>query len=134
MGWKTATGERHRLAVSNVFELDLTGLSGARVDLGPEFRELLQKYGRPGVIRGWENSVAYQEVKQFDFSNWPRDMSARDRSKMKKLIHTPQWVMISASGMKAALPITGKWVRRGDKGFDRLSRLPVVGTVNENQP
>lgn len=131
-GWRAARG-RHSRVGSNVFELDLTGLYGARVDLGPGFRELLQKYGRPGVIRGWDHSVAYQEVRQFDFSNWPRDMYANDRKKMKKLIHTPQWVMISAAGMKAALPTTGKWVRRGEKGFDRLSRLPVVGTVNENQ-
>jgi hypothetical protein len=117
--------------VSNVFEIDLTSLIGARVDIGPEFRALVQKYGRPGVIRGWDVSVAYQEVRQFDFSNWPREMSANDRKKMKKLVHTPQWLPIAAAGMKAAQPVTGKWVRRGEKGFERLSRLPVVGTVNE---
>jgi len=127
-GWNAVRHHRH--VRSNVFELDLTSLEGARIDLGPEFKGLVFKYGRPGVIRGWDVSVAYQEVRQFDFSNWP-GMSSADRKKMKSLVHTPQWVLISASGMKAAQPLTGKWVRRGDRCFDRLSKLPVVGTVNE---
>ena len=130
-GWETVNGFRIGGPGRNVFNLNLTDLQGARVELGPEFRDLLRRYGRPGVIRGWDMSVAYQEVHQFDFSNWPYEMSSRDRRKMKRLIHTPQWVMISASGMKAALPVTGRWVRRGETDFDRLRRLPVVGTVNE---
>lgn len=126
-GWKTV---QHHHIHGNTFELDLTSLVGARVDLGPEFKALVFKYGRPGVIRGWDESGAYQEVKQFDFSRWP-SMSANDRKEMKRLVHTPQWVMISASGMKVAQPITGKWVRRGERDYVRLRRLPVVGTVNE---
>lgn len=129
-GWQTV--KHHHHIVGNVFELDLTSLKGARVDLGEKFKRLVFKYGRPGVIRGWDVSVAYQEVKQFDFSDWPT-MSKNDRKAMKRLVHTPAWVMISAAGMKAAQPITGKWVRRGDKDFERLSKLPVVGTVNEEK-
>jgi hypothetical protein len=127
-GWQTVKHHHHR--IGNVFEMDLTSLKGARVELGEEFKKLVFKYGRAGVIRGWDTSVAYQEVRQFDFSDWPW-MSANDRKALKRLVHTPEWVLISAYGMKAAQPVTGKWVRRGDKQFDRLSKLPVVGTVNE---
>lgn len=129
-GWQTVKHHHHR--VGNVFEMDLTSLKGARVELGEDFKKLVLKYGRPGVIRGWEHSVAYQEVRQFDFSDWP-EMSANDRKAMKRLVHTPEWVLISAYGMKAAQPVTGKWVRRGDNGFERLRKLPVVGSVNEEK-
>jgi len=129
-GWQTVRHHNHTRIDGNVCTMDLTSLAGARVELGEEFKKLIFKYGRPGVIRGWDTSVAYQEVKQFDFSDWPT-MSANDHKAMKRIVHTPEWVLISASGMKAAQPITGKWVRREDKDFDRLSKLPVVGTVNE---
>ena len=126
LGWRTVR------RVTGACELRGWGSeAGERVDLGPDVKDLALRYGRPGVIRGWEFSVAYQEVRQFDFGKWPDHMPKKDRSKMKRIIHSPQWVMISASGLKIAQPVTGTWVRRGDKDFDRLSKLPVVGSVNE---
>lgn len=128
LGWETTQ------RLSGICELRGWGSdAGERVDLGPEVKDLALRYGRPGVIRGWEFSVAYQEVRQFDFGTWPEHMPRADRLKMKRIIHSPQWVMISASGLKIAQPVTGKWIRRGHKDFDRLSKLPVVGTVNEGK-
>lgn len=107
---------------------------GERFDLGPEFKEIILGFGRPGVLRGWDHrGMAYQEVRTFDFACWPNDMPERAKRKLRRLVHNPEWVLISGNGMKASQPVTGKWVRRDDKDFDRLSRLPVVGEVGRQQ-
>lgn len=104
--------------------------SGDRVRLSPDTEDLILRYGRPGVIRGEDvRGTAYQEVREFDFANWSEHMPERDRKKLRALMHTPQWVLISGNGMKAAQPLTGKWVRSSDSDFERLSRMAIIGEV-----
>lgn len=104
--------------------------SGERVTIGPEFEKLILAFGRPGVIRGQDHrGLAFQEVREFNFADWPEHMPERDRKTLRKLVHTPQWALISGNGMKAAQPVTGKWVRAGESDFERLSRMAILGEV-----
>lgn len=106
---------------------------GGRFDLGSEVNALILRYGKPGVLRANDvRGEALQEVRVFDFANWPEEMGDRDRRRMRKVMHSPQWVMISASGMKAAKPVTGRWYWEKDgEEFRRLKRLPVIAEVTE---
>jgi hypothetical protein len=116
-GWGVATIARHD--------------EGSRVDLGPEVDRLVLKYGKPGVLRANDvRGTALQEVRSFDFSDWPRGMGDADQWRMRSVMHSPQWALISANGMRVCKPITGRWYwQRDGFEFERLSRLPVVGEV-----
>ena len=105
--------------------------TGTRVDLGGEVDHLVLKYGEPGVLSA-PNDVrgpALQEVRCFDFSDWPNVMGDADRRKMKSIVHSPQWCLISANGMRACKPITGAWYWKRDNTaeYERLSKMTVVG-------
>lgn len=103
--------------------------AGARLELGPDFDELVLRYGEPGVLRGYDHrGVAFQEVRQLDFGALPR-MHERDHALLMRLVHTPEYVMIHASGQKVSKPVTGHWVRAEERDFTRLSRMPILGEV-----
>lgn len=114
---------------STVFELRRFP-GGTRVAFTPELEALILKYGEPGVLRGYDHrGVAFQEVRQLDFGALPR-LDERDRKTLMRLIHTPECVMIHASGQKVSQPITGHWVRLDEADFERLSRMKILGEVN----
>ena len=103
--------------------------AGSRLDLGPDFDELILLYGEFGVLRGCDHrGVAYQEVRQLDFGDLPR-MHERDHARLMQLVHTPEYVMIHASGQKVSKPVTGHWVRAHESDFDRLAQMPILGEV-----
>lgn len=115
-------------AVRPVFELTQPK-DGQRIELGADFDHLVLRYGQPGVLRGWDHKgVGLQEVRQLDFGDLPA-MDERDYARLMRLVHTPEWVMVHASGQKVSKPVTGHWVRRDERDFDRLSRMPVLGEV-----
>jgi len=113
---------------------------GERMDLGREFDMLALKYGEPGVLRGYDwRGVAFQEVRRLDFGAIPLNgacpswMDRRDFVLLMKLTHTPEHVMIHASGGQYSKPVTGKWIRASEhrREFDRLSRMKILGRVHE---
>lgn len=105
-------------------------LDGERLDLGPEFDGLTLKYGQHGVIQGWDHKGhALLEVRQLDFGNLP-PMDPSDNALLMRLIHTPQYVMIHASGQKVSKPVTGHWVRSTEpREYARLGQLPKLGEM-----
>lgn len=103
--------------------------AGTRLELGPDFDDLVLRYGEPGVLRGYDHrGVAYQEVRQLDFGSLPR-MEERDHARLMRLVHTPEYVMIHASGQKVSKPVTGHWVREGEPEFGRLGSMRILGEV-----
>lgn len=124
---------RHTLLSAHVCELRAPK-NGERVELGQEFRALILLHGRSGVVRGWDHrGMGLQEVREFDFAAWPATMPERDCKALRRIVHSPEWVLISAGGYKAAQPVTGRWLFRGDDDFERLSKLPLVGEVSRTQ-
>lgn len=110
---------------------------GARMDLGPEFDAIVLKYGRPGTIQGWDHrGKGLQEVRTLDFNTLPLDstcppwMDPAHHARLMQLVHTPQWVMVHASGGQVSKPVTGKWIFSTDAHeYARLSQLPILGEV-----
>lgn len=107
-------------------------LDGERIDLGADFDGLALRHGRPGVIQGWDHKGrALLEVRQLDFASLP-PMDPADHALLMRLIHTPQYVMIHASGQKVSKPVTGHWVRADEaREYDRLGRLPLLGEITK---
>lgn len=111
--------------------------NGARMDLGRNFDGIVLKYGRPGVIQGWDHrGRGLQEVRTLDFAQLPLDstcpgwMDRRDHAELMRLVHSPQWVMVHASGGQVSKPVTGRWVFSAEAAeYARLSELPVLGEV-----
>lgn len=105
---------------------------GERLDLGPEFDHIVLRYGTPGVLQGWDHrGRALMEVRQLDFAALP-SMSDADHALLMRLIHTPAYVMIHASGQKVSKPVTGHWARVHEtKEYDRLERLPKLGEITQ---
>lgn len=111
--------------------------TGARMDLGPDFDGLVLKYGRPGVIQGWDHrGRGLQEVRTLDFTSLPLDstcpswMDAQHHALLMRLVHTPEWVMVHASGGQVSKPVTGKWIFSDSvREYARLSQLPILGEV-----
>lgn len=109
---------------------------GTCLELGEVFDEIVLKYGRPGVLQGHDHrGRGLKEVRSFNFAWVPLDstcplwMDQTDHAMLMKLIHTPEYVLIHASGGEVSKPITGRWLFSGDAGYRRLELLPILGEV-----
>lgn len=132
--WEPAL--RDHLLVAPVFSV-LRVEEGARMDLGHDFDAIVLKYGRPGALQGWDHrGRGLQEVRTLDFSTLPLDstcpkwMEPAHHARLMQLVHSPQWVMVHASGGHVSKPMTGRWVFSDEaREYARLSQLPIVGEV-----
>lgn len=105
---------------------------GMRVDFDKEVEQIVLEYGRPGVLIGSDHhGLAFMEVRQLDFSQPMPRFRKRDEERLLRVIHSPDWIMLKLSGGQISKPITGKWVRRGEEGYERLSGMRRLGWHNQ---